>query len=30
MPPGTGDSLLTFSQEIDNDGAVIITTPHNY
>jgi len=27
MPPGTGDALLTFSQEIDIDGIVIITTP---
>jgi ATP-binding protein involved in chromosome partitioning len=27
MPPGTGDALLTFSQEIDIDGAIIITTP---
>jgi len=27
MPPGTGDALLTFSQEIDINGVVIITTP---
>jgi len=27
MPPGTGDALLTFSQEIDIDGIVIVTTP---
>jgi ATP-binding protein involved in chromosome partitioning len=27
MPPGTGDALLTFSQEINIDGAIIITTP---
>ena len=27
LPPGTGDALLTFAQEIDIDGAVIITTP---
>jgi len=27
MPPGTGDALLTFSQEIDIDGVVIVTTP---
>jgi len=27
MPPGTGDALLTFSQEIDINGIVIVTTP---
>jgi ATP-binding protein involved in chromosome partitioning len=27
MPPGTGDALLTFSQEINIDGTIIITTP---
>jgi len=27
MPPGTGDALLTFSQEIDINGVVIVTTP---
>jgi len=27
MPPGTGDTQLTFSQEIDMDGAIIISTP---
>jgi ATP-binding protein involved in chromosome partitioning len=29
MPPGTGDALLTFTQEIDIDGAIIITTPQD-
>ena len=29
MPPGTGDALLTFSQEIDLDGALIVTTPQD-
>ena len=27
MPPGTGDTLLTFSQEIKMDGAIIVSTP---
>ena len=27
MPPGTGDTQLTFSQEIKMDGALIISTP---
>ncbi len=27
MPPGTGDTQLTFSQEVKLDGAIIISTP---
>ena len=27
MPPGTGDTQLTFSQEITMDGAIIVSTP---
>ena len=27
MPPGTGDTQLTFAQEIKVDGAVIVSTP---
>ena len=27
MPPGTGDTQLTFSQEIKLDGAIIVSTP---
>ena len=27
MPPGTGDSQLTFAQEIKVDGAIIVSTP---
>ena len=27
LPPGTGDTQLTFSQEIVMDGAIIISTP---
>ena len=27
MPPGTGDTQLTFSQEISLDGVIIISTP---
>ncbi len=29
MPPGTGDSQLTFAQEVKIDGAVIISTPQD-
>jgi len=27
MPPGTGDTQLTFSQEIKLDGTIIVSTP---
>ena len=27
MPPGTGDTQLTFAQDVKIDGAVIISTP---
>ena len=27
MPPGTGDTQLTFAQEIKMDGVIIISTP---
>ena len=27
MPPGTGDTQLTFSQEISMDGVIIVSTP---
>ena len=27
MPPGTGDTQLTFSQEINMDGVIIVSTP---
>ena len=27
MPPGTGDTQLTFSQDIKLDGAIIVSTP---
>ena len=29
MPPGTGDTQLTFAQQIKIDGAVIISTPQD-
>ena len=28
LPPGTGDTQLTITQQVILDGAVIITTPH--
>ena len=27
MPPGTGDTQLTFAQEIKMDGVIIVSTP---
>ena len=27
MPPGTGDTQLTFAQDINTDGAIIVSTP---
>ena len=27
MPPGTGDTQLTFAQDVKVDGAVIVSTP---
>ena len=27
MPPGTGDTQLTFAQEIEMDGAIIVSPP---
>jgi ATP-binding protein involved in chromosome partitioning len=27
MPPGTGDTQLTFAQDIKMDGAIIVSTP---
>ena len=29
MPPGTGDTQLTFVQEIKIDGAIIVSTPQD-
>ena len=29
MPPGTGDTQLTFAQEVKVDGAIIISTPQD-
>ena len=29
MPPGTGDTQLTFSQEVKVDGAIIVSTPQD-
>ena len=27
LPPGTGDAILTFAQELKVDGSIIVTTP---
>ena len=29
MPPGTGDTQLTFAQDIKMDGAIIVSTPQD-
>ena len=29
MPPGTGDTQLTFAQEVKIDGAIIVSTPQD-
>ena len=29
MPPGTGDTQLTFVQEVEIDGAIIVSTPQD-
>ena len=29
MPPGTGDTQLTFAQQIKIDGAIIVSTPQD-
>ena len=29
MPPGTGDTQLTFAQDIKIDGSIIISTPQS-
>ena len=29
MPPGTGDTQLTFAQEVKVDGAIIVSTPQD-